>query len=159
MKIPQFIIFGKQLFVGLGKAHFLGVGDMHSWVYSYMEGPTVTGSHQCFPMFGHLNDWTLLKTVSLQYRLFLGPFVTQVKSMAPITQSIFSCYWTSIMGSVNTNHDVVVESIDLLAEGEVKSNCGGHVLSNKKDFDIPHPTKRRVETETHLSRSLIMMFM
>lgn len=27
------------------------------------------------------------------------------------------------------------------ASGEVKSNCGGHVLSAKKNFDIPHPSK------------------
>jgi len=30
---------------------------------------------------------------------------------------------------------------DIVAVGEVKSQCGGHVLSNKKNFDIPHPTK------------------
>jgi hypothetical protein len=29
----------------------------------------------------------------------------------------------------------------LEAAGEVKSQCGSHVLSAKKDFDIPHPTK------------------
>jgi hypothetical protein len=37
-------------------------------------------------------------------------------------------------GSVLVNGDVNVG-------GEVSSNDGGHVLSNKKNFDIPHPTK------------------
>ena len=30
---------------------------------------------------------------------------------------------------------------DIVAWGEVSSNNGGHVLSAKKNFDIPHPTK------------------
>ena len=30
---------------------------------------------------------------------------------------------------------------DLTASGDVKSQCGDHVLSAKKNFDIPHPTK------------------
>ena len=55
------------------------------------------------------------------------------------------------MDDVNTNADVIVGD-DLLTQGEVKSNCGGHVLSNKKDLTFP-PNKRRVETETHLSKT------
>ena len=30
---------------------------------------------------------------------------------------------------------------DIKAQGNVISNCGGHILSAKKNFDIPHPTK------------------
>lgn len=36
--------------------------------------------------------------------------------------------------------DVVAEG-NITASGEVKSGCGAHVLSRKKNFDIPHPTK------------------
>jgi hypothetical protein len=35
----------------------------------------------------------------------------------------------------------IVASGNITAAGEVKSQCGGHILSVKKDFDIPHPTK------------------
>lgn len=35
----------------------------------------------------------------------------------------------------------VVASGNITAAGDVKSQCGGHVLSAKKNFDIPHPTK------------------
>ena len=35
----------------------------------------------------------------------------------------------------------VVAGRNITAEGEVSSGCGDHVLSAKKDFDIPHPTK------------------
>jgi hypothetical protein len=31
---------------------------------------------------------------------------------------------------------------DIIAQGEVKSQCGRHILSAKKNFDIPHPTKK-----------------
>ena len=35
----------------------------------------------------------------------------------------------------------VVAGRNITADGEVKSGCGAHVLSDKKNFDIPHPTK------------------
>ena len=35
----------------------------------------------------------------------------------------------------------VVAKRNITAEGEVSSGCGADVLSAKKDFDIPHPTK------------------
>ena len=31
---------------------------------------------------------------------------------------------------------------NIVAQGEVMSRCGGHILSAKKNFDIPHPTKK-----------------
>jgi hypothetical protein len=30
---------------------------------------------------------------------------------------------------------------NIVAQGEISSHCGGHRLSNKKNFDIPHPSK------------------
>ena len=44
------------------------------------------------------------------------------------------------MGTVDTNQNVNVGG-DLRAQGEVMSRCGGHILSAKKNFDIPHPSK------------------
>ena len=45
-----------------------------------------------------------------------------------------------IKGKVLTGSDINLEGT-LNASGEVKSGCGAHVLSAKKNFDIPHPTK------------------
>lgn len=45
-----------------------------------------------------------------------------------------------IKGKVKTDDDIKLKG-DLVASGEVKSGCGSHVLSAKKNFDIPHPTK------------------
>jgi hypothetical protein len=35
----------------------------------------------------------------------------------------------------------IVAQGNITAAGDIKSQCGGHVLSAKKNFDIPHPTK------------------
>lgn len=43
-------------------------------------------------------------------------------------------------GNLNVGSDISAGN-DIAAGGEVTSNGGGHVLSNKKNFDIPHPTK------------------
>jgi hypothetical protein len=45
-----------------------------------------------------------------------------------------------IRQDVIVGSNIVAEG-NITASGEVKSACGGHVLSAKKDFDIPHPTK------------------
>lgn len=58
----------------------------------------------------------------------------------------------SVVEKADFNDDVVVRQdvivgADIVAQGnitasgEVKSGCGAHVLSAKKNFDIPHPTK------------------
>lgn len=58
----------------------------------------------------------------------------------------------SVIAKADFNDDVVVRQDvivgsdvvakgNITAQGEIKSSCGGHVLSAKKNFDIPHPTK------------------
>ena len=42
--------------------------------------------------------------------------------------------------NVTTGGNITAEG-DIVSSGEVKSQCGGHILSQKKNFDIPHPTK------------------
>jgi hypothetical protein len=46
---------------------------------------------------------------------------------------------SALMGKVDTNDDLQVGK-NLVAQGHVISNCGGHVLAAKKNFDIKHPT-------------------
>jgi hypothetical protein len=58
----------------------------------------------------------------------------------------------SVVGKADFNDDIVIRQNvivgsdvvatgNITAEGEVKSQCGAHILSAKKNFDIPHPTK------------------
>ena len=47
---------------------------------------------------------------------------------------------SAFLGNVETNSDVIVGK-SLGAQGDIVSNCGAHILSAKKNFDIPHPTK------------------
>jgi len=58
----------------------------------------------------------------------------------------------SVVGKADFNDDIIIRQDvivgsdivangNITAEGEVKSRCGSHVLSLKKDFDIPHPSK------------------
>jgi len=45
------------------------------------------------------------------------------------------------MGNVDTNMSVNV-GLNVVAQGDVVSYCGLHRLSAKKNFDIPHPSKK-----------------
>lgn len=58
----------------------------------------------------------------------------------------------SVVGKADFNDDIiirqdvivgsdVVAAGNITADGDVKSGCGAHILSAKKNFDIPHPTK------------------
>ncbi len=46
----------------------------------------------------------------------------------------------AIFDNLDVNRDVGVGR-HIIAQGEVMSRCGSHILSAKKNFDIPHPTK------------------
>jgi hypothetical protein len=58
----------------------------------------------------------------------------------------------SVVGKADFNDDIVIRQDvivgsdvvaagNITADGDVKSGCGAHVLSAKKNFDIPHPSK------------------
>jgi len=47
---------------------------------------------------------------------------------------------SAFLGNIDTALNVNV-GLNLIAQGEVMSRCGGHILSAKKNFDIPHPSK------------------
>ena len=47
---------------------------------------------------------------------------------------------------------------DIVAQGNVMSQCGGHILSAKKNFDIPHPIKKVGDCAIRALKVLQMMF-
>ena len=47
---------------------------------------------------------------------------------------------------------------NLIAQGHVMSNNGGHILAAKKNFDIPHPTKEGWRLRHFVQKVPQMMF-
>jgi NDP-sugar pyrophosphorylase family protein len=125
-----------QLIVGEGFPMFLGVGPAKIRGASYIEGPAVIGDSNAFP--------------NIAATLMVGPN-QNVDSSSPVIPGAlcgrnYSPYSFAVSGdavifdnlSVNKNIDA---GANIIAQGEVMSSCGGHVLSAKKNFDIPHPSK------------------
>ena len=125
-----------QLIVGDGFPPFLGTGSAKIRGSSYIEGPAVIGSPSAFP--------------TISATLMVGPNVN-VDATSPflpgaLCGSNYSPYSLAVAGdaaifdnlSVNSN---INAGLDIKAQGEVTSRCGTHILSAKKNFDIPHPSK------------------
>jgi hypothetical protein len=136
MKVPDLFV-GKRLFVGEGLPTSLGIGPAEVRGSAYIEGPAIIGDPQQFSR--------------VEATLMVGPNVN-VESTPPMIAGGF-CYGppsnpfslaidgpSAFFGKVETNDDVIVGR-HLATQGDIISNCGGHILSAKKNFDIQHPTK------------------
>jgi len=135
MKVPDLFV-GKRLFVGCGNPTALGVGPAEARGSAYIEGPAIIGDPQKF--------------ATVEATLMVGPNIN-VEATSPLIAGALCTgsnnpYSLAIdgpsafFGMVDTNEDINVGR-DLIAQGEVVSRCGKHILSAKKNFDIPHPTK------------------
>jgi hypothetical protein len=136
MKVPDLFV-GKRLFVGCGNPIALGVGPLEARGSAYIEGPAIIGEPTSFPF----NYATLM----------IGPN-RNTEAVTPFIPGAF-CYGppsnqfslaidgpAAFLGNIETNSDIVVGR-HVATQGDVISNCGGHILSAKKNFDIPHPTR------------------
>lgn len=133
------ICVSHQLVVGDGfPVPVLGIGPKKIRGSSYIEGPSVFGSAGSFP-----NVWATV---------MIGPN-SNVDSPPPfipgaLCSGINNPYSLGIngssafLGTVDVAASVNVGN-NLVAQGEVISRCGLHILSAKKNFDIPHPTKEK----------------
>lgn len=127
---------GKRLFVGEGKPESLGRGATEVRGSAYIEGPTITGT-ATFP-----NVWASSMIGPLTNPESPKPFIPGSLCMGtsnPYSLSVVGP--AAFMGNVDTNLSVNV-GLHVIAQGEVVSRCGLHVLSRKKNFDIPHPSKK-----------------
>lgn len=135
MKVPD-LYCGKRLFVGSGNPIALGVGPSEARGSAYIEGPAIIGDPGSFPF----NYATLM----------VGPNINE----EAITPNIPGSLCTGIHNpySLAVDGDAAIFSVldvasdinagnNITAQGEVMSRCGTHILSAKKNFDIPHPTK------------------
>lgn len=129
----QLIVCSNSLFyppiLGIGPAKVLGS--------SYIQGPSVFGDPISFP--------------NISGTVMIGPTLNETVKTPPfipgsLCTGVHPPYSLAVKGSsafmsvVDTAEDVNVGG-NLRAQGEVTSRCGTHILSAKKNFDIPHPSK------------------
>lgn len=137
MKVPDLFV-GKRLFVGCGDPIALGLGPTEARGSAFIEGPTITGDEGQFP---------IVSATSM-----IGPNKNNESTPPIIFGAIagfnHSPYSLSVVGdacvfdNLTVNRQVEVGT-HVLAQGEVISRVAGgqHILSMKKNFDIPHPSK------------------
>ena len=129
---------GGQIKVGTGIFPAIGEGIARVNGSAGMEGPVVIGNPTQFPIpFGTVNIGPLVNSDNL-----IPPFIPGIMCYGPVSNpfSLAVSGPSAFLGNVETNANVVVGG-NCLVQGNVISNCGGHVLAAKKNFDIPHPTK------------------
>lgn len=115
----------------------LGIGEAKIKGSGYVEGPFQVGNPSIFP--------TVYAT------MMVGP-TSNPNSPTPyipgaLCSGIHNPYSLAVIGDAAIfNHlDVsgnIAAGLNVFAQGEVMSRCGTHVLSAKKNFDIPHPSKK-----------------
>lgn len=135
MKVPDLEV-KKTLYVGMGDPSLvLGKGPLQTRGGSFMEGPSIFGEIPLLltatVMIGKCNNSDLIKPPLIPGSLCTG--INNPYSLAVTGSSAF-------LGIVDTNSNINAGG-NITAQGEVMSRCGGHILSAKKNFDIPHPIK------------------
>ena len=135
MKVPDLYV-GKRLFVGEGNPIALGLGPTEARGSAYIEGPAIIGEPTSFPF-----NYATLMVGPNRNSEAIPPFVP-----GALCTGINNPYSLAIDGdaAIFNTLDVALNvnaGLNIIAQGEVMSRCGGHILSAKKNFDIPHPTK------------------
>ena len=118
------------------KPEILGRGPLSIHGASYQQGPNLQGSDRAFP-----NIWGATMIGPLQNSDSTPPLIP-----GALCTGVHNPYSLAVIGdaAIFDNLDVsenIAAGNNIIAQGEVMSRCGGHVLSAKKNFDIPHPTK------------------
>ncbi len=118
------------------KPEILGRGPAAIRGAAYLQGPVLAGLDREFP-----NIWATV---------MIGPMLN-TDSTSPIIPGalctgVHNPYSLAVKGSSAFMDTVdIADNINvgknLIAQGDVISRCGKHILSLKKNFDIPHPTK------------------
>ena len=126
---------GGQLKVGTGIFPAIGEGTSRINGSAGIEGPVVIGKPTSFVIpYATLMIAPLANDDSPTPKAFGGTCagINNPYSLAVSGPAVF-------YDIIDTNATINVGQ-NLYAQGQVMSNCGGHVLSAKKDFDIQHPT-------------------
>ena len=133
---------GGQLKVGNGIVPAIGEGIVKINGSQYVEGPAIFGAaHEfvtpyatvCIGAYGNSDPSPISAIAGLVPGLML-PGGNHSKYSLAVSGP------TAMFGNVDANENVFVGQ-NLISQGHVMSNNGGHILAAKKNFDIPHPTK------------------
>ena len=130
---------GGQIKVGTGIFPAIGEGVTRVNGSAGIEGPVVMGNPTTFPFpYATVTIAPLTNSDNLVGPLIPGGFCYGPPSN-PFSLAVNGA--AGFLGPVETAANVIVGG-NCLVQGNVISNCGGHVLAAKKNFDIPHPTKK-----------------
>ena len=104
---------------------------------AYLQGPVQIGQDGDFP-----SRWATLMVGTLENNQSEAPVIP-----GGLCTGLNNPYSLGVIGdaAILDNLDVslnIAAGKDIVAQGEVKSRCGNHILSAKKNFDIPHPNKK-----------------
>ena len=132
----DYVAVGGQQTIGDGMPVALGLGEAKIRGSSYVEGPQIVGNATRFAIpYATLMVAPLTNGDSPTPKAF-GGLCSGINNPYTLAVAGPSIYF----GIADFNETVNVGQ-NVYAQGQVMSNCGGHVLSAKKDFDIQHPTK------------------
>lgn len=137
MKVPDLEV-KKTLYVGIGDPSLtLGKGPTQVRGGAYVEGPAVYGAPPPF------TAGNVMVGKAVNSDMLGPPFIPG--AICGFNHSPYSLAVdgdAAIFNNLTVNRQIEVGS-NLLAQGEVVARVLGrpHILSIKKDFDIPHPTK------------------
>ena len=128
---------GGQLKIGTGIFPAIGEGALKTNGSAGIEGPIVIGEPTRFTtLYATVNIGPLTNSDVTRSPIIPGSLCSGVNnpySLAVVGASAF-------MDNLDCNMHIAAGR-DIKAQGNVTSNCGGHILAAKKNFDIPHPTK------------------
>ena len=128
---------GGQLKIGTGIFPAIGEGALKTNGSAGVEGPIVIGEPTRFnTLYATVNIGPLTNSDVTRSPIIPGSLCSGVNnpySLAVVGASAF-------MDNLDCNMHIAAGR-DIKAQGNVTSNCGGHILAAKKNFDIPHPTK------------------
>jgi len=141
---------GGQFRVGQGICPAIGEGVTKINGSMHAEGPSVFGNPMNFPTgYATVNIGALTNDDPANAKNLLpNPLGVPVCIGAlPALTGIPIVKWdlavagnTAMFGQLNIQGNILSGG-NIVCEGEVASRSGGHILSAKKNFDIPHPNK------------------
>jgi hypothetical protein len=137
MKVPD-LYCGKRFFVGVGEPIALGLGPTEARGSAFIEGPSITGDEKQFPIVSATSMIGPSKNTEATTPIIIGAIAGFNHSPYSLSVVGDAC----VFDNLTVNRQVEVGS-HLLAQGDIIARIAGrpHILSVKKDFDIPHPTK------------------
>lgn len=128
----------EQLFVAkdVVKPENLGRGPAKIRGSTYMQGPTVVGRDNA-----NAGITATLMVAPLKNGDSPTPAVVgTICGANPTNPSLYVIGNTAIKANLFVSSNIRARA-NIISQSNVKSQCGKHILSKKKNFDIPHPSK------------------